>query len=261
MMTLKGFLSAWFKPKSIGSSETIVAELKKEIYFKELATSIAISYIASAISKCQIKTYEDNKEVKLEDYYTLNISANVNESASCFWHKVIEKMFREQEALVIEINGKLYCADSFGRDKYPIRGDVYNGVVIDGLQLNKQFNANEVFLFKLSNNDINKLFDGLYESYSDLIAYSIKSYKKSNSLKYKLKISGVKAGDENFNKEYEEIISKQLKTFLESDLAAYPEFEGYELVDISPKSNMKNVDDITTLKKDIFETAAQSFKL
>lgn len=60
---------------------------------------------------------------------------------------------------------------------------------------------------------------------------------------------------------FEKVIRAQLKTFLENDNAVYPEFEGYDLIDISPKSNVKDSSDIRDLRKEIFEIVGQTFKI
>lgn len=241
--------------------DTVVGEIKAEIYYKELALYTAITLIANAISKCEIKTYKNNKEVKEQLYYTLNISPNANQNSSQLWHKVIEKMVYDEKALVLDINDKLYCADSFSTDPNPILGDKYNGIRIDTLNLNHTFKSKEVLLLKLDDIHLKKLIDGLYEQYGLLLSYAIKSFKKSNSIKYKLKMSNIKAGDEKFNRLFEEVIKKQLKTFLENDNAVYPEFEGYDLQDISPKNNIKDTSDIRELRKEIFEIVGQTFKI
>ena len=40
-----------------------IEEQLQEIYYKELAIQTAISLIANAIAKCEIKVYEKNQEV------------------------------------------------------------------------------------------------------------------------------------------------------------------------------------------------------
>lgn len=241
--------------------DTVIGEVKSEIFYKELAIYTAITLIANAISKCEIKTYENKVEVKNKKYYALNISSNLNQNSSQFWHKVIEKMVYDGEAIAIDINDSLYCADRFSVDVYPILGNKYNGVTIDNFSFNKTFLSEEVLLFKLDNKHLKKLIDGLYENYGQLLAYAIKSYKESNQSKYKLKMSQIKANDKTFNETFEKVIRKQLKTFLDNDKAVYPEFEGYNLEDISPKSNIKDSSDISNLRKEIFEIVGQTFKI
>ena len=50
--------------------ESVIEEKVQEIYYKELAIQTAITLIANAIAKCEIKVYEKNKEVKNKTYYT-----------------------------------------------------------------------------------------------------------------------------------------------------------------------------------------------
>lgn len=249
------------KKKYGGGTETIIANIKEEIFFKELAMYTAFSYIAAGLVKCEFKTFENGKEVKNKDYFTLNYSPNPNQTAAEFWYKVVEKMYKENEALVIPSNGNLYCADNFTVEEKPFLGDVFTNIQVGIVSLNKSYKADEVFRFKLENTDVKELIDGLYASYGKILAYAMRKYKKSNSNKYKLKISQVKAGDADFIKEFNENIKAQLKSFMENEDAVYPEFDGYELLEMTPKNNTKDSKEITEVRKDIFEMVAQAFKI
>lgn len=241
--------------------ECAAQEQLQEFFYKELAVQTAITLIANAIAKCEIKVFKENKEVKDELYYILNISPNKNESSSQFWHKAIEKMVYNNEAILVEIKNNLYCADSYSKEKYPIKGHIYRGVVIDTLQLNKSFKSDEVLRLQLNNAHIKKLIDGLYQEYGQLLAYAAKSYKKSNQTKYKLILENVKAGDPNFQKLYEDVIQQQLRNFSENDNTVYPQYKGQVLEDFSPKTNVKDSSDFRNLRKEMFEIVAQSFQI
>lgn len=261
-MNLIDFIKSIVNAKKYGSAKTISAEgLENVDYFKELALYTAISYIANAISKCEIKTYVKGEEVKEKAYYIFNYSPNPNQNASEFWHKVVEKMFYEGEALVIAIKEKIYCADSYGIENLPIIGNVYTGITIDGFQLNSRYRADEVYIFKLDNKEVKKIIDGINISYSRIMSYAIDNYRKSNSTKYKLKLGYLKAGNEEFNKEYEEMIEEQLRSFINSTDSVYTEYEGDSLEDISPKTNVKDSTDISNIRKEIFETTFQALNI
>lgn len=240
--------------------ENVIEEQIQEIYYKELAIQTAISLIANAISKCEIKVYEENKEVKNKLYHTLNIEPNINENSSQFWHKAIEKMIYENECIVIEVNEQLYCADSYSVEERPILGNLYRSVSVGQINFTKVFKSDEIFRLKLNNSHIKKLIDGLYQQYGELLAYAAKNYKKANGSKYKLILDKVKAGDKNFQETYETIVQKQLKTFMENENAVYPQYVGYDLQDISSKIN-KDSSDFRNLRKDIFEIVAQAFQI
>ena len=240
--------------------ESVIEEKVQEIYYKELAIQTAITLIANAIAKCEIKVYKKNKEIKDKDYYTLNISPNKNENSSQLWHKAIEKMVYDNESIIIEINDNLYCADSYSVDEYPILGNLYKGVVIGNIQLNKTFKSDEILRLKLNNSHIKHLIDGLYEQYGELMSYAAKNYKKSNGTKYKLILDQVKASDEKFQETYREVIQKQLKSFIENENAVYPQYKGYDLQDVSPTAN-KDSSDFRNLRKEMFEIVAQAFQI
>lgn len=241
--------------------ECAIQEQLQEFFYKELAVQTAITLIANAIAKCEIKVFKENKEVKDELYYILNISPNKNESSSQFWHKAIEKMVYDNESILVDIQNNLYCADSYSKDEYPIKGHIYKGIVIDTLQLNKSFRSDEVLRLQLNNAHIKKLIDGLYQEYGKLLSYAAKSYKKSNQTKYKLILENVKAGDPNFQRLYEDVIQQQLRNFSENDNTVYPQYKGQVLEDFSPKTNVKDSSDFRNLRKEMFEIVAQAFQI
>lgn len=240
--------------------ESVIEEKIQEVYYKELAIQTAITLIANAIAKCEIKVYEKNREVKNKTYYTLNVSPNKNENSSQLWHKAIEKMVYDNESIIVEVGDGLYCADSYSVEEYPIIGNLYKGVAIGNLQLNKTFKSEGVFRLQLNNAHIKKLIDGLYEQYGQLMSYAAKNYKKSNGTKYKLVLDQVKASDEKFQETYREVIQKQLKSFMENENVVYPQYKGYDLQDVSPTTN-KDSSDFRNLRKEMFEIVAQAFQI
>lgn len=99
-MSIKGNLYTWLGKKvDKADIKTIYSTAEQEYSFKKLAYEIAISYIASAITKCKFKTYKKYKEVEKEEYYKLNISPNPNENASNLWNKVIDKLYKERRSI------------------------------------------------------------------------------------------------------------------------------------------------------------------
>ena len=243
-------------------SDTIIIDIPAELYYKDLAVYTATSLISNAISRSEVKTYENFKPVKKDDYYLLNVSPNRNETSSLFWHRVINKMIRHGEALVVApADGFLYCADSFIRVKeQPILGDVYSSVTVDTFVFNRSFKQDDSYLFRLDDQRISQLIDGMYMEYGKILASAAKALKQSNGQKHKLHIQGVKAGDEKFNEEFEGFISQQLKTYMEADAAVYPEFDGYKLEADNAKLN-KSSDDFVKLKKELTTTVAAAFHI
>lgn len=264
-----GFFNLFdFLGRKISTAEisTVCADALEEAAFRDLALSIAISYVANAISKCEFKVYDESGKENKTDYlyYLLNVNPNPTQSSSEFLGKVINHLYRDENgALVVKIGSYLYCADSFVVDTEAIGKKLYKGVTIDGFQTEKIFRSDKVYHFALSgDNKIKRLVSAANKQFSDALSASIKGYKRSKGSKYKFKISSMAAGDKDFEEKYENIVKNQLSSFINSDIAVYPQFEGTDLIEMSNGSGSSvPASDISTLRKEIFETTAAAFKI
>lgn len=254
----------WLFPvtEKVGGDSTVVIDIPAELYYKELAVFTASSLISNAISRSEVKTFKEGKPIKDKDYFLLNVSPNKNETSSLFWHRVINKMIREGEALIVETaDGFIYCADSFTRkEERPILGDTYESVTVGNFTFEKVFTQDNSYMIRLDDMNVRRLIDGMYDQYGTIMSSAASALKQSNGQKYKLHIEGVKAGDEEFNKEFENYIKKQLKTYLESDTAVYPEFDGYKLEPDTSKTAASSAD-FVSLKKELMSTVASAFHI
>lgn len=253
-----------FLEKKIDTAEmsTVASKIMEQASFKELALHIAISYIANTLSKCEFKTFEDGKETKGLLYYLLNVSPNQNQNASQFVNQVIENYFYNPNgALVVLHNDMLYCADSFDiDDANPLKEIFYHNVSFKCQQLKKKYRASEVFHFKLDNEDVKTLVDSLYMQYGEILALALQTFKSTNGRKYKLILEQYSAGDPQFVRVFNEVIKEQLKTFVENDNAVYPQFKGTDLQEFQT-SGRANTTDIIAMRKEVFDTTAQAFKI
>lgn len=256
-MAIFDFLS---KKIDTAEYEKLGIELSEKLYFKELALFIAISYIANTISKCEIKVYENNKEVQNELYYMLNYNPNPNQNSSQFMNQLIERYYYEGDALVVPHKNSIYVADGFGIDEKPLKDNVFDNISIEGQSISKKFKASDVFYFKLDNRKVKFFIDQLYSDYGKLLSVAMEAFKKGNSEKYKLILENVQAGDPTFAKQFNEVIKKQLDSFINSDKAVYPQFRGQSLEPMNLSASASS-GDVIALRKEIFETVGQSFKI
>ncbi len=262
-MKIMDFLGKLLTRKN-GDGQTIVVEIPQTIYYKELALYTATSLIANAVSRCEFRVFINGQRIKNEDYYRLNVAPNKNENANYFWHKVIRKMIRNPDgALVVELsNGEIYCADSYNIiEERPVRGNIYGDIVLgDNLTLRKHYTAEEIYLFKMEDESVKALIDGLYEDYGKLIKSAARAFLDTNGRKFKFKVDSAKAGDEDFNNEFKTVISKNIADYMKNEYATYVEYEGEELVEESNKTG-KTPDDVIKLRKDIFDIVGQALKI
>lgn len=239
-----------------------VKDAMYEVYLKELAFWTCVNKIANAISKCEFKTYLNGKEDKGKEYYLWNYEPNQNQNASTFINKLIGKLYRENECLVVEINQKVYVADSYSKEIFALKDYKFKEVTIDGYQLSETLDMENVLFFELNSVNMRKLMEGMYESYSKLLVYAQNAYRKSRGHKGILNIAGVAQQEEHFDETFEELMSTHFKNFFERDSAVLPLFEGYDFQDISQNSKTYSTEstrDIKALADDIFEFTARAF--
>ncbi len=240
---------------------TISQKLLDQLAFKELALHIGISYIANTLSKCEFKTYENGVEVKNKLYYMLNVSPNPNQNSSQFINKFIEQYYYQGQALIVPHNDFIYCADNFDiDDSNPLKESIFYNVTFNCQQIKKKHKASEVFYMQLDNRNVKTLIDSMYTQYGEIISQALATFKRTNGTKYKLLLEQYKAGDPAFEKAYKEVITKQLKTFIENDNAVYPQFKGTDLQEFSSK-NPTDTSDIISMRKEVFEVVAQALKI
>ena len=264
MLSLKSFIIDLFNSEvsdENGLLGTVIGEQSASCYYKELAIQISINLIANAISQCTCRTYENGVEVLGESHYILNVRPNINENSTMLWHKAIEQMVYVGEALIVNIKGNLYVADSYTIDEYPIKGNIYSNVTIGDLTLNKKFKQDDVILLRLNNTNVKRLIDNLYKSYGELLEYCIERYKLDNQEKYVLEIDNVKVGDRMFNEKFRDVLQEQLQDFLDNQKTILPLYKGQTLTDISKSSNSSNSSDFQELIENLFRTVAQAFQI
>ena len=241
--------------------EAITGDIQERLSTKALAFHIAISYIADTISKCEIKRFCKGELVKDKFYYLFNYSPNVNENASQLKTKLIFKLFYDNEALMFENGGNLYVADSFIRERNPLKGDKFTDIALDDETKRFTKKASDVFYFTLDDGRLKQLIDGMLSDLSEMLKYSIETYKSSNSEKYKLTLDEVRTGDKEFNEKFEKVIKKQLEAFINNPKAVYPQFKGQDLTRITGDGGKTDSTDARNLTKEIFEEVAKATKM
>ena len=250
-----------FLERKIAASEIVTQKMMDQLAFKELAMHIGISYIANALSKCEIKVYENGVEVKNKLYYMLNVSPNPNQNSSQFINKFIEQYYYGGASLIVPHKGHIYCADSFDLDdSNPLIENTFNNVTFGNQQPKKKYRASDVFYIQLDNRKVKDLVDSMYLEYGQIIAQALATFKRTNGTRYKLLLEQYNAGDPNFKKLYDEVIKQGLQTFIENNNSVYVQYKGTDLQEFSSKTQT-NTSDIIAMRKEIFEVAAQALKI
>ena len=265
-MGVFSFLEKKVSMAELQNELSIVAQnAAQQVFFKEVALQIAISYIANTISKCEFKVYEKGEEVKNELYYMLNVSPNPNQSSSQFLNAFVTRYYRKGEVLVFPDSKRsyLYVADGFSVDEKPFSENIFSSISIENETLRRKYKASDVFYFKLDDVQIKRLIDGAFDQYSMVMQSAIDGFLRRNGKKYKLVLDQYKAGDPAFAEIYEKVLKKQLKAFVDNANAVYPQFKGTDLQEFDKNASGQygSSADVIAIRKEMFDVVAQAFKI
>lgn len=251
------------KVTSIEITDQQVRDAATEICLRELAFWTCVGKIANALTKCEFRTFCEGKEVFRDEYYAWNYEPNRNQNKAEFLSKAMEKLYRENELLIVESNdGQLLVADSFDVTLNTLYGDTYSNVMVDDYQFSRSFRSKDVLHWKLNNRNVNKIIHGLYSSYSKLIDYSAQSYLKSRGSRGILNISAMAQSDKLFEEKLQKLMNEYFKSFFSSSNAVLPLFEGYKYEDLGSKTYSEGTSrDIKNQYDDIFDFTARGFSM
>ncbi len=214
------FLSLFDRKTSKLDLSVGVGRLAAEVFYKDLAVQACVNLIAGTISRAEFQTFEQGKEVRLDNYYLFNVEPNPNMSGAVFWRDVVRKLVYENEALVIQNDRHIYLADSFQVEPFAFRENIYKDITIDNLQMNRSYTESEVFHFRLHNGQIAEVIDGLYRSYGKLIAAAQQHFKRNNSRRGTVRIPTNLPQTDEMKEELQDLFERKFRTFFEAEGSA-----------------------------------------
>lgn len=248
---------------TVGLSDCISIELQAEVAYKRLAVETCIDLIAKALSRCEFKTFNEGANFRGENYYLLNVEPNDNQNATEFWYQAFYKYLYDGKSLVVMHENKLLLADSFDVKEYALFPNQYKNVTVKDFTFDKTFYENEVLHFKLSDKNIRRVIDSLYDSYGKLMASSINYYKRINNKRWFVKGDFLRGQDDETQKEIDDMLTAQLKDWFDpnKEAVAFQQQRGYEFEDASDAKNRVKADssDIRAMIEDTINFVAMGF--
>lgn len=264
-MALWNWFLGLFSPDGTLKLDAVCAELVSEVYYKELAVQSCVNLIANTVARSEFLTYDKGKEVKKDNYYLFNVEPNQNKSASKFWRDVIHKLVYENECLVIQQDRMFYVADSFDVLRYAFKENIYKNIVVEEYGLKGVRKESEVFYFELHDQKIKDIVEGLYQSYSKLIAASQSNYKRNNARRGTLDIPASYSQTNKGQAEIEDLFKNKFKRFFEAEGGAVlPLTNGMKYEELTSNIGVKggaDGRDIKAFVSDIFEFTAIGFQV
>lgn len=239
----------------------------QEYQIRELSFWICVNMVANALGRCEFRTYRENEEVRDREYYLWNISPNVNQNSSAFLHKLVSKLYQDNEALVVETLPRgnlqsLVVADSWQQpEEWPSRQNEYRGIIVGDYTYQFPVYENNAIHLKLNHTNMRPIINGLYQSYYRLVSAAMKAYTWGNGQHWKVHVNQLLQGETGWAEKFQKMLEEQVKPFLQSEGAILPEFDGYSYENIGDNSSgaAKDTRDIRAMIEDIFDFTARGF--
>lgn len=260
-MNMNDFFSRAFGKSTTINLKTQIEEQIADVFFKELATACAINMIANTIGKCEFRTFVKGEEQKKEEYYLWNYEPNQNENSSDMIQKFVTNLCYDNEALIVEMNGKLYVADSFFRREYALYEDVFTNIVIGDMTLQRSYTSKGVIYMQLNNIDARRRLEGSYTSYGQTVAKAIRDMLRSNGQKGILNIDAQTSAQSDFAAKLATLMNERFKPFFETPQAVLPLTSGYSYTDVTKNVTSPTPADLNERINYEFELAGRAFRI
>ena len=238
----------------------------QEFQLRDMSFWICANMIANAVGRCEFRTFRGGREIREREHYLWNVEPNVNQNSTAFLHKLVAKLLVDGEALVISTRQRegydaLVVADSWlPNGDYPSRQNEYINVQVGDVSYEKTFREREVLHLKLNHINVKPVLDGLYGAYWRLISAAMKRYEWDTGQHWKVHVGQLASGAEDFTENFSRMIEQQVKTFLDSNGAILPEFDGYAYTNEGGKANV-DLADIQAQMKDVLGFTAKALQI
>lgn len=238
----------------------------QEFQLRDMSFWICANMIANAVGRCEFRTFRDGKEIREREHYIWNVEPNVNQNSTAFLHKLVAKLLVDGEALVISTRQRegydaLVVADAWLQNgDYPSRQNEYINVQVGDVSYEKTFREREVLHLKLNHINVKPVLDGLYGAYWRLISAAMKRYEWDKGQHWKVHVGQMASGADDFTENFSRMIEQQVKTFLDSNGAILPEFDGYAYTNEGGKANVE-LADIQAQMKDVLGFTAKALQI
>lgn len=233
----------------------------------ELAFSVCVDMVANAIGRCEFRTYKGREEVQDREAWLWNVEPNLNENSTVFLHKLVDRLYRKNEALVVSFRHRdgyemLAVADSWKQGEAQVtRQNEYREVTVDDYTFSKRFREDDVLHLRLNQTSMEPVLASLAKAWEKMASLAKAHYEWDQGQHWKVHIDQIASGADGFETNFAKMIKEQVQPFLTDPNGVLPEFDGYkfERAGIGSAGSSSSTSDIRDLVADIFDFTARGF--
>lgn len=238
----------------------LLEDTSERIKAKQLAIQTCVSMIARTISQSEFRVKKDDKTLKDEMYYRLNVRPNKNMSAAHFWQTVIYKLIHDNECLIVQSDtDDLLIADDFDRREYGILADTFKTVTVKDYTFKRTFKMEDVIYIEYDNENLSKLMDGVYADYGELIGRLFDFQKYKNQIRASVDIENVNAKDPETQNKIQKFIDNVYESAKKKSFALFPQQKGFTYKEHSSGGQSgQSVEDINKITNGFLDQIAKA---
>lgn len=248
------------KDNKIRMSEMVLLETTNRVYLKNLALNICINYVARTIANSEFRVMKDKRVERSVLYHKLNVRPNTDSSASDFWQRLVYKLIRDNEVLVVVTDtDDLVIADDFQRQRYALYEDRFTDVTIEDYTFQRSFMMGEVLYINYNNEHMASYIDALYNDYGKLFGQMLDNSMRFNQFRGVFKFSDGGALDEDTFERQKKQVERLSQIFENNSVALAPLTEGIEIQDLSSNSAQRDesINNLVKMKRDMIDDVAK----
>lgn len=265
-MSFWDWFSGLFDKEGKLALNATVGRLATEVYYKELAVQACANLIAKTMARAEFRTFLKGQEVREDMYYLLNVEPNPNQNASDFWRDAVYRAVTRNEALIIMADNYLYLADSWNVVPGTFVENLYTEIRLGELREPLKRRESEVLHLRMHNEQAKQVIEGLYDSYSKLIAAAQKRYRRNSSKRGFLDLGTNYPQTDKAQSDLKDLLENRFKTFFQHDddavlpLTGGAQWKELETVGSGARGTVEGRD-IREFINDIFDYTAMAFQV
>lgn len=234
------------------------------IAIQAYAIQVVVEILASLLSKCEIKTYQNGKSFRGEEWYLFNIKPNRNQTAAQFKNEFVRKTLISGRSLIINAGTQLICADSWSTEEYALYPSRFSQIAKGNFTFRSTFDMSDVLYLTYSNGGVRKILNEMLEEHNKFLSAASETYSKSGSQKGTLEIMPIAQGVPDYEKKFNELMNVYFKQYFNSKNAVLPLWGGMKF---TPQTNgevkrtVSETTDYIAMFNDALEKAAIAYNV
>lgn len=239
----------------------LICDAGEEFAVREVVFSACVNMVANYLAKAEMRYFRDDQEERSGEYWIWNVSPNRNQNASEFWHELADRLFRENEILIIDepYGDGIVLAEAFIRDDAK-PATVFRDVIYRDTR-QAMLREGQVMHLQLNNRDIAAITQSMENSFVRLISAAVNNYVFNAGQHWKAIVDDIAPNEDERIEALQQIIEQQIKPFLSSENGVLPQTSGYQYEQIGSgaKGNSGANKDVAELINQVWEQTAMAF--